>query len=88
MTSNRAEPWRWELMQRLAFNGLLSLLFHRTQDHQLRVAPPTMGCTLPQQSLIKKKKCSTGLPTARSYGDILLAMGSLLSDDLACVKLL
>lgn len=55
MTSNRAEPWRWELMQRLAFNGLLSLLFHRTQDHQLRVAPPTMGCTLPQQSLIKKK---------------------------------
>ena len=31
----------------LAPHGLLSLLSHRTQDHQPRMAPPTVGRTLP-----------------------------------------
>jgi hypothetical protein len=46
-------PWR-DTAFWLASYGLLSLLFHRTQGHQPRVAPPTMRCVLPDQSLIKK----------------------------------
>jgi hypothetical protein len=38
----------------LAPHGLLSLLSYRAQDPCSRMAPPTMGWTLPHQSLIKK----------------------------------
>jgi hypothetical protein len=34
--------------------GLLSLLSYRTQDHQPRVVPSTVGWSLSHQSLIKK----------------------------------
>ena len=55
--SNRSETWRQELMQKpwrcaaywLVSHGLLSLLSCRTQDHQPRMAPPTVGCVLPRQ---------------------------------------
>jgi hypothetical protein len=55
--SNRARTWRQEVMQRpwswFAPHGLFSLLSYRTQDHQPKVAPPTMGWALVYQSLIK-----------------------------------
>lgn len=52
--SKRAGTWRQELVQRpwrrvaswLAPHGLLSLLFYRTQDHQPKVAPTTIGWTI------------------------------------------
>jgi hypothetical protein len=34
--------------------GFLSLLSWRIQDHQSKMAPPTMGWALPHQALIKK----------------------------------
>ena len=38
----------------LAHHDLLSLLSYKTQDHQPRVEPPTVGQTFPHQLLIKK----------------------------------
>jgi hypothetical protein len=53
--SHRVRTWRQELMQRplggaacwLASPGLLNLLSYRTQNHQPRMAPPTMDWALP-----------------------------------------
>lgn len=55
-------PWR-DVTYWLASPGLLSLLSYRTQDHQPRMAPPTMDWALPHQS---PRKCFT----AGSYGGI------------------
>jgi hypothetical protein len=60
--SNRAGTFRQELMQRpwrgaahwLVHHGLLRLFSDRTQDHQHKMTPPTVGWALPHQSLIKK----------------------------------
>ena len=60
--SSRAGTWRQEQMQRpwrgaaywFAPHGLLSPLSYRTQDHQLRVAPPSIGVVLHYQSPIKE----------------------------------
>lgn len=57
-----------ELMQRLWRNtayclvppGLLSLFSYMPQDHLPGDALPTVGCTLPDQSSIKKKKTLQG----------------------------
>jgi hypothetical protein len=59
----------------LAHQGLLSLLSFTTQDHQPRDAPPTMGRTLPHQSLIKK------MPHSPILQGHLLNWDSLLSGD-------
>jgi hypothetical protein len=59
--SNRAGSWRQELMRRpwrVLLAGLLScllgLLSYRTQNHQPKATPTTIGWALPYQSLIKK----------------------------------
>jgi len=51
----------------LAPPDLFSLLSYRSEDHQPRVVPSTMGWALSHQSLIKKMPY---IPTAGTYGGI------------------
>jgi hypothetical protein len=59
----------------LAPHCLLGLLSYRTQDHQPRGAPLTVGSALPYQSLIQKPPFRPNLMDAFSY------LGPHLSDD-------
>ena len=76
--SNRAGIWKQELKQRpwrsvaywIAPRGLLSLPSYRTQDHQPRMVPPTMGWAPPHQTLIRKML--SGLPSTQYNGGIFL----------------
>ena len=63
---------------------LFTLLSYTTQDHMLGVAPPTVGWTLPNQSLVKK--ISYRLAYRQSDGGIFSVKVPFSQMTLACVR--
>lgn len=88
--SSRAGVWRQKLMQTLEMllPGLLLRLvlptLYRPQDHQSKGVPTYNGWALLHQSL---RKCSAGLPTTRSPGDMFSIQASSCPMTLAWIKL-
>ena len=68
-----------------ALHSLCNLLSYRTQDHQPRMAQPTMSWVLPHQSL--SKKMPTSLSSGQSDGGICSIVGPSSQMALASVKL-